>query len=59
MKKSGRLFLAFFLLIGVGILFVYPHFVRKPISKVLETEAYSYLSKEAKEYIKEVYEDSG
>ncbi len=31
----------------------------KNIQKVLKTEAYSYLSKEAKEYIEEVYQETG
>ena len=59
MKKSGHLFLAFFLLIGIGVLIAIPHVSKPSIAKVLESDAYSYLSKEAKKYVEEVYENSG
>ncbi len=60
MKKSRRLlFLAFFLMIGIGIFTFTQRFNHKSITKVLETKPYSYLSNEAKEYIKDVYEESG
>ena len=32
---------------------------KENIQKVLKTEAYSYLSKQAKDYIEEVYEETG
>lgn len=61
MKKSRHLlFFAFFILIGT-ISGFYLHNINKnkKIVEILETEAYSYLSSEAKEYVKEVYENTG
>ena len=60
MKKRGRLlFLALLLLVIVGGLLFFPRFRHKTIERILRSEPYSYLSSEAKEYIKDVYEETG
>ncbi len=60
MRKSRLLlFVAFFLFIGVTGVFLVGYLHKPSISKILKSDAYSYLSKEAKEYIEEVYETTG
>ena len=60
MRKSGHsLVIAFFLLLSVGIIMHFNTSSKESISKVLKTDAYSYLSSEAKEYVKQVYEETG
>ena len=60
MKKSRLLlFIAFFLFALVGIVFYAATFYKPSIVKILESDAYSYLSEEAKEYIKTVYKETG
>ena len=60
MKKSGHsLVIAFFLLLSVGLFVHFNTSSKVSIKEVLETDAYSYLSSEAKEYIKQVYEETG
>ena len=61
MRKSGHsLMIAFFLLISVVIsLHFFISSKNESIEKVLKSDAYSYLSSEAKEYIKQVYEETG
>lgn len=58
-KKSGLvLFISFFILAITSAVFFSMN--NKPyIVKVLESEAYSYLTSEAKEYVEKIYKDTG
>lgn len=59
-KKKSVFLILFSLLLVFAIFIVKDNF--KPsgkIDKILKSEPYSYLSPEAKNYIKEVYENSG
>ncbi len=60
MKKSKFIILlvAFFLFLGLTSYIVYS-FKHPSITKILESDSYSYLSNEAKEYVKTVYEETG
>ena len=60
MKKSKLFVLsvAFFLFLGISSYFIYS-WKHPSITKVLESDAYSYLTNEAKEYVKHVYEETG
>ena len=59
MKKFRSIIVIFiFVLLGIGGVYLFRN-REKPIEKILKTEAYSYLSNEAKEFVKEVYEESG
>lgn len=60
MKKSKLLlFGAFFLFVGVSLIAYFGQVKKPNIVKVLATDAYSYLSEEAKEYVEKVYEETG
>ncbi len=61
MKKNYKiiLFVVVFLIIGVASFGILNSGKKNKIDKILASESYSYLPKEAKNYIKEVYEETG
>ncbi len=61
MKKNYKiiLFVVVFLIIGVASFGILNSDKKNKIDKILASESYSYLPKEAKNYIKEVYEETG
>ena len=60
MRKSRHLLLiAFFLLVSFGLWKHFSYSSKEVISNILKTDAYSYLSSEAKNYIEDVYVKTG
>ena len=57
-KKLIFIIFIFVLTLSLSGIFIY-NYINVDIEKVLEKEEYSYLPKDAKEYVKEAYEATG
>ena len=57
--KKKILLITFTILVICLSLFGYHNLTKKDIHKILEKKEYSYLPKEAKNYIEKVYEETG
>ncbi len=57
--KKKRILITSFLFLLIGSIFWHPFFYKPNIKTVLKSDAYAYLSNEAKKYIEEVYEETG
>ena len=59
MVKKGITIVAVVVIFLIAFLFLCPYFNKPSIQQVLKSDAYTYLSNEAKEYIEEIYEETG